>query len=41
MTNSPARVVQKLTERKGELTDMRPSGVGRTRHSAAGFRPAR
>ena len=24
-------VVQKLTERKGELTDMRPSGVGRTR----------
>jgi len=24
-------VVQKLTERKGELTDMRASGVGRTR----------
>ena len=24
-------VVQKLTERKGELIDMRPSGVGRTR----------
>ena len=24
-------VVQKLTERKGELVDMRPSGVGRTR----------
>jgi len=24
-------VVQKLTERKGELTDMRPSGIGRTR----------
>ena len=24
-------VVQKLTERKGELADMRPSGVGRTR----------
>ncbi len=24
-------VVQKLTERKGDLTDMRPSGVGRTR----------
>lgn len=24
-------VVQKLTERRGELTDMRPSGVGRTR----------
>jgi len=24
-------VMQKLTERKGELTDMRPSGVGRTR----------
>ncbi|ODT74321.1 MAG: GTP-binding protein TypA [Pelagibacterium sp. SCN 64-44] len=24
-------VVQKLTERKGELTDMRPSGLGRTR----------
>ncbi|WIY52782.1 translational GTPase TypA [Devosia sp. YIM 151766] len=26
-------VVQKLTERKGELTDMRPSGLGRTRIS--------
>ena len=26
-------VVQKLTERKGELTDMRPSGQGRTRIS--------
>ena len=24
-------VVQKLTERRGELTDMRPSGIGRTR----------
>jgi GTP-binding protein len=32
MTSIPASVVQKLTERKGDLTDMRPSGVGRTRH---------
>ncbi len=31
MTSFTGAVVQKLTERKGELTDMRPRGVGRTR----------